>query len=54
MSTDLISHAKRKSVFRALVALNAATLLAWMGLLVIGLGFWLQNIATAVWVFMFD
>ncbi|NEV76691.1 hypothetical protein DYI24_06495 [Rhodopseudomonas sp. BR0C11] len=53
MSTDLISHPKRKSVFKILVALNAATLLAWIGLLVIGLGLSLENVAAAVWLFFF-
>ncbi|UYO47716.1 hypothetical protein KQX64_17220 [Rhodopseudomonas palustris] len=53
MSTDLITHPKRKSVFKILVALNAATLLAWTGLLVMGLSLSLENAVAAVWLFFF-
>ncbi|WP_165825198.1 hypothetical protein [Rhodopseudomonas palustris] len=53
MSTDLSPDTRRKSAFRILVALNAATLLAWIGFLVIGLGAWLQNVVTVVWLFLF-
>lgn len=53
MSTDLITHPKRNSVFKILVALNAAALLAWTGLLVIGLGLSLESLLAAVWLFFF-